>query len=324
MQLTHIRKSDLNLLPALAVLLEERSISRAAARHHLSQPAMSRVLQRLRGTFGDELLIRTAKGYQLTPRAMRLQGELRALLQETNRLLRGDVFDPAIIEERFRLCCPDYMAHMFAPRLAQKLARLAPRAQLEIIAWHDGAFEDTGRGRLDVLLWANRMPAPLHNERIFVSEMVCVLSAAHPVGKRPLTMEKYLAARHVRVNVLHAQSTMVEDQLIAAGHHREIGMEVPYFGTAIAAVQDTDMIATVPRAAADQYTPGARVRVVAPPFRFAPINILMGWHPSTHGDAALHWFRGLLREAAREIHDAPRGALTPKRAARRLRGSPAA
>jgi DNA-binding transcriptional LysR family regulator len=71
MHLTHVRKSDLNLLPALAVLLEERSISRAAARHHLSQPAMSRVLQRLRETFGDELLVRTANGYELTTRARR-------------------------------------------------------------------------------------------------------------------------------------------------------------------------------------------------------------------------------------------------------------
>jgi Bacterial regulatory helix-turn-helix protein, lysR family len=62
MQLTHIRKSDLNLLPALAALLEERSISKAAERHHLSQPAMSRVLQRLRGTFDDDLLVRTRQG----------------------------------------------------------------------------------------------------------------------------------------------------------------------------------------------------------------------------------------------------------------------
>src|SRR5215510_5598864 len=118
MQLTHIRKSDLNLLPALGALLEERSISRAAARHHLSQPAMSRLLQRLRGTFGDELLIRTPQGYQLTPRA--------------ERLLRGKSFDPTTLEDRFRICCPDYMSLMFTPPLAAALSRLAPRAQLEV------------------------------------------------------------------------------------------------------------------------------------------------------------------------------------------------
>jgi DNA-binding transcriptional LysR family regulator len=85
MHLTHVRKSDLNLLPALALLLEERSISRAAARHHLSQPAMSRVLQRLRETFADELLVRTAHGYELTARARRLQQDLQSLLPEVDR-----------------------------------------------------------------------------------------------------------------------------------------------------------------------------------------------------------------------------------------------
>src|SRR5215510_711246 len=140
MQLTHIRKSDLNLLPALAALLEERSISKAAARHHLSQPAMSRVLQRLRGTFGDELLVRTAQGYALTTRARRLQDELQVLLPRIDRLLRGDAFDPATAEGRFRLCCPDYLSRLFTPALAERVALRAPRAQLEIVAWSETAF----------------------------------------------------------------------------------------------------------------------------------------------------------------------------------------
>src|ERR1700753_1868979 len=102
MHLTHVRRSDLNLLPALAVLLEERSISKAAARHHLSQPAMSRVLHRLRETFGDQLLIRTVKGCELTDRARGLKEELQSVLPEIDRMLRGDAFDPATAEDVFR------------------------------------------------------------------------------------------------------------------------------------------------------------------------------------------------------------------------------
>src|SRR5262245_27214125 len=89
MHLATILGSELNLLPALVVLLEERSISRAATRHHLSQPAMSRVLQRLRAMFRDELLVRTAKGFELTERARALQEELPGLLQGIDRTLRG-------------------------------------------------------------------------------------------------------------------------------------------------------------------------------------------------------------------------------------------
>jgi DNA-binding transcriptional LysR family regulator len=137
MHLAHIRKSDLNLLPALAVLLEERSISKAADRHHLSQPAMSRVLQRLRGVFKDELLVRTRGGYALTGRARRLQEELQLVLPRIDSLLRGGAFDPATAEERFRLCCPDYLSRLFAPRLAERLSDAAPRSTLEIVPWHE-------------------------------------------------------------------------------------------------------------------------------------------------------------------------------------------
>jgi len=301
MQLTHIRRSDLNLLPALAVLLEERSISRAAARHHLSQPAMSRVLQRLRGTFDDELLVRTAKGYQLTSRARQLQSELAGVLKELDGLLRGTTFEPAKMEGRVRLCCSDYMSLAFTPRLAEKMSKLAPRSELEIVPWHEHAFEDVDRGRIDVLLWAHHRQASLHSEQIMQTDEVCVLSDNHPVPAGRLSLAKYLAYPHVRVSVLQGQLTMVDDQLTSAGHTRRVGLQVPYFDTAVLAVQDTTMIATVPRLAAEQYAPRARVRLEPPPFRFMPIRIMMRWHPSTDGDAALKWFRDLARGVASEM-----------------------
>ncbi|MFM9846506.1 MAG: LysR family transcriptional regulator [Hyphomicrobiaceae bacterium] len=296
MHLAHIRKSDLNLLPALAVLLEERSISKAADRHHLSQPAMSRVLQRLRGVFGDQLLVRTRGGYALTARARRLQEELRLVLPRIDSLLRGDAFDPATAEERFRLCCPDYLSRLFAPRLAERLSDAAPRSTLEIVPWHENAVEDVARGRIDAMLRPNRISPPLHSEEILRSEMVCVMSLDHPLAKRRLTMKSYLAYPHVRVSVMTSESTMVDEQLTAAGHHRRIGLRVPYFGSAVLAVENTELIATVPRMAAQQYMRELPVYIASPPFKFEPIRILMSWHPSTHREPALQWFRALVRD----------------------------
>lgn len=301
MQLTHIRRSDLNLLPALAVLLEERSISRAAARHNLSQPAMSRVLQRLRGTFGDELLIRTPKGYQLTSRAQQLQTELSTILRDVDGLLRGGAFEPSRAEFHVRLCCSDYMSLAFTPHLVEKMSKLAPRSDLEVVPWHEHAFEDVNRGRIDVLLWAHYKQASLNSEEVMETDEVCVLSASHPVPKGGLTLAKYLAYPHVRVSVLQGQLTMVDDQLTSAGHVRRVGLQVPYFDTAVFACQDTTMIATVPRLAAELYARRARVRIERPPFRFMPIRLMMRWHPSTDGDAALKWFRDLVRGVANEI-----------------------
>ena len=187
MHLTHVRKSDLNLLPALAVLLEERSISRAAARHHLSQPAMSRVLQRLRETFGDELLVRTANGYELTTRARRLQHDLQSLLPEVDRMLRGERFNPLTAEDTFRVCGPNSASILIASRLPGRLKTMAPGTQLELVAWHDKAFEDVTHGRVDLLLWANQVPSPLLSRELVEDDIICVLCERHPFGNRPLT-----------------------------------------------------------------------------------------------------------------------------------------
>ena len=296
MQLTHIRKSDLNLLPALEALLEERSISRAAARHHLSQPAMSRVLQRLRGTFGDELLVRTRQGYSLTARARRLQQELQQLLPRIDRILRGDTFDPATAADRFRLCCPDYLSRLFAPPLAEHLSAVAPHTMLEVVPWHENAFDDVVRGKIDAVLRPNRVSPLLHSEEVLRSDMVCVMSTQHPLAKRRMTMKDYLSFPHIMVTVMTNERTMVDEQLTAAGHRRRIGLRVPYFGSAVLAVRNTSLIATVPRAAAQQYAREVGVSLKAPPFKFDPIRILMSWHPNTEVDPAMKWFRELVRQ----------------------------
>ena len=193
MHALHIRTSDLNLLPALVVLLEERSISRAAERHHLSQPAMSRVLQRLRDMFRDELLVRTSRGYQLTERALELQKELPALLEGIDRQLGGRTFNPSVAEDLFRMCCSDFVSDLLMPGLMKLMSRLAPRCGLEVVSWHEEAFEDAARGKTDVVLWANRAPPPLQSEQIVGTELVCIFSNRHPLAGKRMTLERYLS-----------------------------------------------------------------------------------------------------------------------------------
>jgi DNA-binding transcriptional LysR family regulator len=97
MQQMHIGRIDLNLLPPLVTLLEERHVSRAADRLALSQPAMSRALQRLRRHFSDELLVRGPDGYSLTPRAERIRAQLATVVAELNKLFATEAFDPATV-----------------------------------------------------------------------------------------------------------------------------------------------------------------------------------------------------------------------------------
>jgi DNA-binding transcriptional LysR family regulator len=291
MHLTHVRKSDLNLLPALAVLLEERSISRAAARHHLSQPAMSRVLQRLRETFADELLVRTAHGYELTARARRLQQDLQSLLPEVDRMLRGEIFNPLSAEDTFRVCGPDSASILIASRLPGRLKATAPATQLELVAWHDKAFDDVTHGRVDVLLWANQVPQPLLSRELLEDDIICVVCERHPSGKGPLTKETYLRYPHVLLTLFNPWGSIVDRVLAKNMQQRRIGLRVPYFGAAVLAVPGTDLIATLPRRSAEIYARSARVRIMPLPFKVARLRYLIAWHPSTNEEPALVWFR---------------------------------
>jgi len=301
MQLTHIRRTDLNLLPALAVLLEERSISKAAARHHLSQPAMSRVLQRLRATFGDELLIRAGSGYELTQRARLLQDELTVLLPRLDRLLRGEPFNPRTATDRFRLCCSDAGSLIYASLLPRAMAREAPSTQLELTAWNDRTFEDAVRGKLDVVIWANEVPPPLQSEVLLEDEIVCVMSAGHPLAKGRMTRERYFQFPHVLLSLTSAGGDPVDDMLASLDQQRTIGLRVPYLGAAVMAVRDTPLIATMPRRAAQLYTGRAKVAIVPAPFEFEPVRFVMAWHPRTDAEPAHVWFRKLIAETARGL-----------------------
>src|SRR6202521_2600245 len=117
MRITHLRQADLNLLVVFTALAEERNVTRAGSRLLLSQPAVSRALQRLRDMFHDDLLIRTPTGYQPTPKGQRLLQDLESILPRLDRLMTGTDFDPATEEATFRVAATDHAALLICPLL---------------------------------------------------------------------------------------------------------------------------------------------------------------------------------------------------------------
>jgi DNA-binding transcriptional LysR family regulator len=137
MRQTHVRGIDLGLLTTLQALVEERSITRAAERVHLSQPAMSRAFDRLQELFDDELLVRTSKGYEPTLRALHLHAEIERLLPSLEGLLRGDDFDPSTATDTFRIAATDYATSVVFPGFMARLTKQAPHVALEIFPFTD-------------------------------------------------------------------------------------------------------------------------------------------------------------------------------------------
>src|SRR6266480_5132399 len=155
---THLEGVDLNLLPPLAALLEERHVTRAAQRSRLSQPAMSRTLARLRQLLDDQLLIRDASGYVLTPRAERIQRQLAGLMPQLETLVAAEVFDPATAEEHYRIAATDYSLLLFLHQVAREVNKLSPHSALRIESPPDSVFDDVAHGRLDLSFYVATPP----------------------------------------------------------------------------------------------------------------------------------------------------------------------
>ena len=290
----HLRAVDLNLLSTLYALLEERHVTRAAKRCFLSQSAMSRSLERIRDTFGDELLIRTGRTYERTVRGEWLLRELENLLPRLEALVRGEPFDPAQSRERLRVAVTDNGSIVLLPALTQRIRPAAPDVTLEIVAWHDRSFEDVEAGKIDLALSPLAAPSPLETERLYKEDFVCLLGADHKLRSRRFTLKQYLELSHVAVGTL-------DRPLADLGLRRRVALSVPFFVPAVAAVAGSDLVLTLPRKLAKAVAAMANVRSVEPPPEIKSFQYFMVWHPRLTAEPAQVWFREQLQIVAKSI-----------------------
>jgi len=289
---------DLNLLAPLAALLEERHVSRAAERQHMSQPAMSRALRELRAVFDDELLVRSAGAYQLTPRAERLQRELAETLPRLQSLFSIEPFDPRSTGHTFRLASSDFLLSVIAPPLLRQALAQSPSSTFRFDGWSDTVYLDAERGALDIVFTGGAAPPPLRSEPLFEDSYSCLLSAEHPLARAAEpTLDAYLDCNHVIINIAEARQGAIDIRLGALGRPRRANVTVPYHALAAAVVQQTNLIATLPNRLLDALTIPTSLSVIPTPAEITPISFSMAWHPRLDNDPAQQWLRETIRAA---------------------------
>jgi DNA-binding transcriptional LysR family regulator len=297
MRQTHVRKVDLGLLTTLQALVEERSITRAAERMYLSQPAMSRAFDRLQELFNDELLVRTSKGYEPTLRALHLYAEIERLLPSLEGLLRGDDFDPATATDTFRIAATDYATSVVFPGFMARLTKQAPHVALEIFPFTDTVFRRLETNALDLALWVNAAPNELRSQVLFHDTFMCLVRIGHPIGKDRLTLERYLSYPHASVTLAEGRQGIIDDILDEKGLQRRVQLKIPYFASAAWTIEHSDMVLTVPRRLAKRLAKIARIRSVEPPIELAEFRYIQVWHPRMDSDPAHLWLRRMFAEA---------------------------
>ena len=301
MREVHLRTLDLNLVHALQALLEERHVTRAAKRSFLSQPAMSRALERLREMFGDPLLVRNGRGYERTVRGERVLRELESLMPRLEAMVRGEEFDPARSQERFRVAMTDHASMILLSSLVASIRRAATHVKLEVSAWRAQSYEEVAAGRIDTGLCAEEAPPALDSEVLLNLDFVCLVGAALRVRARRFTLKQYLQFPHAMVEIREGQQPLVDRALAQLGTKRRVALTLPFFVPAIFAIARTDLILTVPRKLAQITAAMAGGHVVEAPREIKSFPYFMAWHPRLTTEPAHAWFREQLRSAARTI-----------------------
>jgi DNA-binding transcriptional LysR family regulator len=301
MREVHLRNVDLNLLHALYALLEERHVSHAAKRSFLSQPAMSRALDRLRETFGDPLLVRTGRVYERTPRGERVLRELESVMGRLGAMVQGEEFCPAHSQENLRVAMTDHGSMVLMPLLMEGLRRAAPNMRVHQSVWNDHVYDELIAGRLDLALSAENSPPELETELLYKEEFVCLVARNRRTGIKRFTLKQYLQLPHVTVETWSGQQAPVDRPLAELGLRRNSVLRCPYFVPTIFTIARTDLVLTVPLRLGKLATATAPVRMVWPPREVKPFSYFMTWHPRVTSEAAHAWFRDQLRTVARKI-----------------------
>lgn len=253
---------------------------------------MSRLLERMRSTFRDELLVRSGRRYERTPRADQLLAELREILERLDTAITGGPFAPERCDTTFRIATTDYASVVLVPSIVSDLEALAPKASLEVLMWNDRTFDDIAAGRLDAAVGsAKDAPATLRSEKLFDDEYVCIVAPDHPLRGRRANLASYLAYPHAVIDVVRGGQSPVDEPLASRGLRRRVGYRTPFLSSAIFAVARTSMILTVPSRLAASYATTVPVRTVTAPREVAGLSYSLIWHKRLEASAAHAWFR---------------------------------
>jgi DNA-binding transcriptional LysR family regulator len=303
MRIEKLRQVDLNLLITFAAIAEEKSVTAAASRLLLSQPAVSRALQRARAMFQDDLLVRSPHGFELTLQGRKILQDLEGLLPKMEQLIAPNLFDPTREKSHFRISGPDNVCTVVLPRLCRQYANGRYQVQFEFHPWQSGIAELVEHGQLDLVLHIDDGLLPVHfqSERLYREDWICAVARGSRFGDR-LSLKQYLAASHIVVATYAGVQTIPDKQLAAVGATRSSCIRVPYFGVALQCLPRTELVLTVTSGMRSVIEGNRGLRVVKAPQELHAFHFLMAWHPRLNSDPPHVWLRQAMRSITANLN----------------------
>jgi DNA-binding transcriptional LysR family regulator len=296
-------QADLNLLTVLDALLEEGSVMGAAQRLHLSSPAVSRTLGRIRKVTGDDILVRTGHSMTPTPYALGIAEEVHRLVREANAVLAPSrELDLAELERTFTIQCHDALASSVVPSLIGRIAEQAPGVRLRVLAEHSADTDDLRHGRVDLELGGGTPDLPeFRSETLGTDPLAVLMRSGHPCTE--LDLRAYAAYPHVVVSRRGRLTAPIDELLAAEGLQRKVIATVATVHSAVQIAAASDALVTTTAILCRPLIEAFGLVTRPLPAESPEAAINCNWHQRYDSDLAHAWLRDQVRTTLAEVLD---------------------
>ena len=299
-------KIDLHLIRVLHTVLTDRSVSRAAIRLGMYQPAVSAALKRLRELSGDPLLVRSGSGMVPTDAGLRMIEPAAAILRSAEVLFsdaRG--FQPQTAVTTFRIAASDYLDPLFLPMIVAQVKNQAPMCRIEIhpLSSDSDYQAHLSLGHVDLVIgnWL-KPPEDLHMARLFGDEIVSLVNKDHPAVRRGWDVDGWLAAEHIAPTPLHPGARGIIDQMLdELGLQRNITARCAHFSLIPDMVASSLLVLTTGRQYCERFTARLPVKILECPVAFPRLMYYQLWHERTHSSSSARWLRDRIKAVAASL-----------------------
>lgn len=304
----NIKNFDLNLLRVLDALLQECSVTRAAQSLHLSQPAVSNALARLRAQTGDPLFIREAAGLRPTPRAQAMTHAIRETLTLIEATLTPPQFEPATEDKTFAVAMPDCVALHLLPELTAHVRRVAPKIKLAI---HSLVLEQVSdallKGQHDLAIGhLGGIAEQLYRQPLQSESLVCMVRQGHPRIEGSLSMAQFLAEEHAMVSQSGAMYGPMDGFLATRGMARKVVVSIPHVGIAPRLLLQSDLIITLPKHTAKKILLNHALQILPLPLAVPEYEVSLAWPARHQNDPAHRWLRETIHHTVEHLNQGTR------------------
>lgn len=305
---------DLNLLPIFVALMEERSVTRAAERMGMTQPALSNALSRLRLMLQDQLFVRERYGIQPTPIALEFSPLIaEALAQLDDAVLGQQAFDPAQAERLFTIAPNGYVEFVLVPAVVARLEKVAPGIKLRLTPYGNDLVE-TGVVSGTTALVLGRIVDPPDNlvvQHLMDEGLACAVRADHPDVGDAMTREQFEAMKHVNIVPPGRMRAGLFQALAQQQLKRDVAISVTNFFAVAEMVAVTDYCATLPSLICRRLMHDPRLKILPAPVDLGSFPVEMAWHVRYRHDPAHRWLRALIGAVITDLTGKTAAAATP-------------